>query len=230
MSICAKCGLVNTPDSKYCKQCGTPLAEDQGSVQPLRPQGEFDRKIEDTGRRIGDDFRDAGEQLGSDMDRRGKELRFWWDRKLGIFAPVLGALFGIIVFIVAIFIVGMIGAVSDHPTFWNDLADFMEQYYWLFFALIFYGAFQGYFHFKYHSTFKWINPIMNGVGFVAWSWILAQVLHIGAVNSDHPRLYDLSDFIEDMLLLIFFLVVIVGYMIVFFGLVSPANWDKEGGA
>jgi len=227
MSVCAKCGLDNTPDSKFCRRCGDPLAVDQDPVQPLPPPSEFGRKMEDIDKRIGDDFREAGEQLGRDMDRRGKELRFWWDRKLGIFAPVIGALFGVILFISAIFVVGMIGAVSDHPAFWNDLADFMEQYYWLFFALIFCGAFQGYFHFKYHSPFKWINPIVSGVGFVAWSWILAQVLHIAAINSDHPRLDDLSDFIEDMLLVIFFLVVIVGYMIVFFGLVSPANWDKE---
>lgn len=230
MMTCGKCGAENEPDSKICKGCGSPIESGPSSVAaPVPPpvSGDFGREMKDIGRRIGEDFKRAGERFGRDMEKRGNEFGVWWDRSLGIFSPLVVALFGIIGFLVAMLVVGAIARVSDNPTFWNDLVDFLEAYWWLFFALAFYAAFQSYFMRRYRETFKWINPVVNGFGCVVWFWIFAQVLHLVAVDSDHPRAGDLSDFIVTMLPVIFILVVIGGYLFVFFRMVSSSNWDKE---
>jgi hypothetical protein len=230
MVTCGKCSVENDPDSKFCKSCGSPIGSGpSAAAAPIPPpaSGDFGREMEDIGRRIGEDFKRAGERFGRDMEKRGNEFGVWWDRSLGIFAPLVIALFGIIGFLVAVLVVGAIAKVSDAPAFWNDLLDFLESYWWLFFALSFYAAFQSYFVRRYRDTFKWINPIVNGIGFVAWFWVFAQVLHFVAVDTDRPRAGDLSDFIVDMLPVIFILVVVAGYLFVFFRMVSPSNWDKE---
>jgi hypothetical protein len=230
MVTCSKCGVENDPDSKFCKSCGSPIGLGQvppgGFVGPP-PSGDFNREMEDFGRRMGEDFKRAGERFGRDMGTRGSEFGVWWDRSLGIFAPVAIALFGIIGFLVAVLVVGGIAQVSDTPAFWNDLVDFMESYWWLFFALAFYAAFQSYLMRRYRETFRWINPVMHGIGFVAWFWIFAQILHLVAVDTDHVRAGDLSNFIKAMLPVLFILVVIVSYAFVFFRMVSPSNWDSD---
>lgn len=227
--ICRNCGVDNSSDSLYCKGCGSPMGPEPASAQPQMPPPpkDFGQEMADVGKRFGENLKSAGEEFGREMGKSGNEFRFWWDYSFGILAPVVGAAILMIVFFGAILVVGSIGEVSDHPAFWHDLAQFMEDYFWLFFALIFLGSFQGYFHRRYRQTFKWINPIVSGIGFVAWLWIFAQVIHFAAIDADHPKLQSLSNFVVDVLPVVFILVVVVGYLIVFFGLVSPANWDRK---
>jgi hypothetical protein len=229
MTKCAACGTENDADSKFCKSCRAAVASSGPEVQPPSPppQGEFERNMAEMGRRIGEDFRIAGERFGKEMGRRGSEFGQWWDRSLGIFSPVIIGMFGVVGFFIAILIAGAISTISDHPAFWNDLVAFLENYWWLFIGLAFFSAFQGYFMRRYRWPFMWINPLLNGIGFVAGFWILAQVLHLLAVDGDYPKLEDLSDFIEDVLIVIFFLVVFFGYLLAFFRSVSPSNWDKK---
>jgi hypothetical protein len=230
MTKCGACGTENDADSNFCKSCGAAVVTSQPAEEPSSPpppQGEFERNMAEMGKRIGEDFRRAGERFGQEMGRRGSEFGRWWDHTLGIFSPVIIGMFGVVGFFIVILFAGAISTISDHPAFWDDLVAFLERYWWLFIGLAFFSAFQGYFMRRYRWTFMWINPLLNGVGFVACFWILAQVLQLLSVDADHPRLGDLSDFIEDMLIVIFFLVVFFGYLLAFFRSVSPSNWDKR---
>ncbi len=69
--------------------------------------------------------------------------------------------------------------------------------------------------------------MLNGIGSVAWFWIFAQVLQMFAVDDHHPKLGDLAEFAEDMLLVIFILVVVLSYLFAFWRAASPANWDRD---
>lgn len=229
MVACGKCGLENDPDSKHCKSCGTAIGTAQSGPTPptTPPPSGFAKEMSEIGRRIGDNVGKAGEKFGHDMERRGNEFGVWWDKSLGIFAPLVVALFGVVGYLVMLLIVGAIAEVSDRPLFWDDLMEFLESYWWLFFILAFYMAFQSYLMRRYRSVFMWINPVISGFGSVAWFWILAQVLHMAEVDRGHTRLGGLGDFIEDVYIVIFVLVVIGGYLFAFFRSVSPSNWDKK---
>jgi len=229
MVACGKCGVENDSDSKYCKSCGVAIGTTQsGQVAPTPPPPEgFAKEMSDIGKRIGDNAEKAGERFGKEMERRGSEFGAWWDKSLGIFAPLVIGLFGVIGYLVVILVVGVIAEVSDRPLFWNDLSDFLESYWWLFFILAFYMAFRDYLMRRYRSVFMWINPVISGFGFVAWFWILAQVLLLASTDRGHTRLGDLGEFIEDMYIVIFVLVVVGGYLFAFFRSASPSNWDKK---
>jgi hypothetical protein len=229
MVVCGKCGAENVPESKSCKSCGatlTPISSGPAAT-PSPPPGGVAKEMSDIGQRIGQDVGRAGEKFGKEMERRGSEFGMWWEKSLGNFSPLIIGLFGIIGFLVVILVVGAIAEVSDRPAFWNDLLDFLETYWWLFFLLSFYGAFQGYLLRKYRPVFMWINPVIAGLGFVVWFWILAQILHFAANDRGHTNLGDLGEFIEDMYIVIFVLVVIGGFLFAFFRSVSPSNWDKK---
>ena len=228
MVACGKCGAENESDSKQCKSCGSTLEPaPSGASAPTPPPGTFVREVSDIGARIGKDVGRAGEKFGKEMEKRGTEFGAWWDKSLGIFSPIIVALFAIIGFLVAILVIRVIAEVSDRPAFWSDLLDFLETYWWLFFILAFYGALQSYLMRRYRPVFIWINPLVTGVGCVVWLWILAQVLHMAEVDRGHTNLGDLGDFIEEVLLIIFVLVVVGGYLLAFIRSASPANWDKK---
>jgi hypothetical protein len=206
--ICARCGTENSPDSRYCKSCGSPLVDEPhpSSVgQPKTPTDQFSR----------------GPWTAGSMYELG------WVRTLGLVAPIIVAVIMMAAFLLAIFLVGVISSASDHPAFWNDLADFMADYFWLFFGLIAIGSFQGFLMHFHRQTFKWVNPFVSAIAVVAWLWILAQVLHLAAVDTSHPGLNTLSDLAVLVLPAVFVLAVIVGYMFVWFSLVSPSNWDNK---
>lgn len=155
-----------------------------------------------------------------------KDLSRWWDETLGIMSPILFGVFGVVLIVLALFLADVIAERSDQPQFWRELIDFGRDNFLLLVGLMFLGSFQAYFYRRYHSIFKWINPFVIGVVVVAWAWVLAQVLIIAGRNSEHPGFGDAGELLESLLLVVFVLAVITGYAIVWFGLVSPANWDK----
>ncbi len=206
--ICPRCGVENSPDSKYCKSCGNPIADEPG----LRPDAPF---------------KSFADRFGREPWTGGGSFSSGWVRTLGLVAPLIVAMSLMVAFVLALFVVGMIASASDHPAFWNDLADFMADYFWLFLGLIALGAFQGFFMYVYRPTFKWVNPIVSAIAVVGWLWILAQVLHLAAADASHPGLDTLSSLTVLVLPAVFVLAVIMGYMFVWFSLVSPSNWDKK---
>jgi hypothetical protein len=185
MAVCRDCGTDNAPGSEECKACGAKL------VPPST--GSFARDMSDIGKRIGQDFEKAGEKFGKEMERRGSEFGAWWDRSLGIFSPLIVALFGIIGFLCCMLVVSALAEASDRPAFWNDLLDFLESYWWLFFLL----------------------------------WILAQVLHMAEVDRGHTTLGDLGEFIEDVLVIVFAIVLIGGYLVVLLRSSAQSSWGMK---
>jgi len=231
MAPCGSCGRENGPDAKFCENCGTRL----GSPLPPPPAapGTLGDEIERASKKMGEAFGQMGKTWGEEAGKSGQKLGAWWDHTLGIAAPVAAGAIGVVVLLFVIIGMGMIASVSEHETFWNDLVSFVEHYLWLFVGLIFLNSFSNYFHRRYRKTWRWVIPLPIAVGSVGWFWILAQVLEIAQVDLGHPRLGDLAEVIEILLPVLFILVLILGYLMVFWITIGergdePPRYGKYG--
>lgn len=213
MAVCGYCGRENGVDARFCEDCGAQLTFPiPPSPVPPRPYGEEKGA---TGRKMGDAFGQMGRTWGAETGWAGHKFGDWWDRTLGFAAPLVSGFVGVVVLLLAIVTMGIIASLSEHEIFWNDLVSFVERNLWLLVGLIFLNSFSNYFHRRYRKTWRWVVPIPIAVGSLGSFWILAQALEIAAADMGHPRLDDLANIIELMLPVIFVLVIVVGYLMVF---------------
>lgn len=174
------------------------------------------KELGEAGRKMGEAFGRMGRTWGEEAGKAGKGLGSWWYGSLGIAAPFVLGLIGVVALLVGMVIIGAIATFSEHEDLWNDLISFVWQYFWVFVGLIFLNAFSNYFHRMYRRSWRWISPVATAVGSVASFWMLAQVLEIMDRDLGHPTLGNLSDLIELLLPAIFFLVIVFGYLLAFF--------------
>lgn len=221
MVVCSRCGADNTPDSKFCKYCGTPFGEAHAPSQPVVSPSpkDFAQGVSESGKRIGDEMGRMGERFGKDISE-------WWDTTLGILSPIVIGFFGVILILFGWFVTDVVASRSDAPQFWEELADFIVDNFLLLAGVMFVGAFHTYFYRRYRRTYRWIAPVVTAAIVTAWAWVLAQVLVLAGHHSEHPGFGDAGELLEALLVAILILGVIVGYAMVWFSLVSPANWDK----
>ena len=221
MVLCSRCGADNTLDSKFCRYCGTPVGDMQATPHqgaPAPPK-DFAQGIADAGKRLGDEMGPIGERFGRDIAN-------WWDSTLGILSPVVLGFFGVVLILFGLFVTDIIASRADSPQFWEGLGDFIVNNFLVLAGLMFLGAFHMYFYRRYRTTFRWLGPIVSAAIFTGWAWVFAQVLILAGRHSEHPGFGDAGRLIESLLILIFVFGVLVGYAILWFSLVSPANWDK----
>lgn len=213
MTRCGYCSHENGADARFCENCGAQLAFPIPPLPiPPRTRGE---EMGEAGRKMGETFGQMGKTWGEEMGRTGHRLEDRWDRTLGFTAPLVSGFIGVLVLLFAIITMGIIANLSEHEIFWNDLVSFVERNLWLFVGLIFINSFSNYFHRRYRKTWRWVIPVPIAVGSLGWFWIFAQVLEIAQADLGHPRLGDLANIIELMLPVIFVLVLVLGYLMVF---------------
>ncbi len=169
----------------------------------------------EAGRKMGEAFGQMGRTWGYEAGRTGHRFENWWDQTLGIAAPLVSGFIGVVILLFAIIALGIIATFSEHADFWNDLVSFVERNLWLFVGLIFLNSFSNYFHRRYRKTWMWVMPVTIAIGSLGGFWIFAQVLEIAAADLGHPRLGDLANIIEFMLPVIFVLMLVLGYLMVF---------------
>jgi hypothetical protein len=156
-----------------------------------------------------------GMTWGEELGRTGHKFENWWDQTLGFAAPLVSGFIGVAVLLFAIITMGIIATFSEHGDFWNDLVSFVEQNLWLFVGLIFLNSFSSYFHRRYRKAWRWVMPVWMAFGSLGWFWIFAQTLEIASRDLGHLTLADLANVIELLLPVIFALVLVIGYLMVF---------------
>jgi len=186
-----------------------------------------------TSRKMGDAFGQMGKTWREEMGKTGHGLEGWWDRTLGFAAPLVSGFIGVAVLLLAIITMGIIANLSEHEIFWNDLVSFVEHNLWVFMGLIFLNSFSNYFHRRDRKTWRWALPVTMAVGSLGGFWILAQVLEIARTDLEEPRLGDLANIVEFMLPALFVLVLIIGFLMVFWITIGergdePHRYGKSG--
>ena len=219
--ICSRCGADNTPDSLFCKYCGTPLGNVQAAPQPGAPPPPTDlsQRMAETGKELGDEIGRIGQRFGTG-------IAHWWYSTLGILSPIILGFIWVVMVHFALLITDMIASKSESPQFWKEVGNLIADDFLLLAGLMFAGSFHVYFYVKYRRIYRWIAPVSAAAMVTAWAWVLAQVLILAGLHSEHPGFGDAGELLETILIAIFVLGILVGYAMLWFSLVSPANWDK----
>lgn len=236
MVLCSRCGVENPDDSFFCRKCGAPIMVAQARAPPMpgppspptpgspSSPADFGQQMGQMGKRMGEAFGQMGQAFGREMEHEGKRFGDWWTGRLGILSPLVLGIIGVIVIVVLMLIAGGISTISDHRAFWQDLENFGFANILLLIGLVFLNSFSTDFHRRYRKQYRWIEPVVMGFGFVGWFWIFGEVLRIAGSDLVHPSLRELGAFIDVMLPVVFILVVILGYMFMFFREMWMRDW------
>ena len=220
---CTKCGMKNRFGDLYCLSCGSPIGRGSNASQDWqksarsKPIGQQVNTAEtkivtefgQTGNSIDGELRKAGEGFGEGLERTGKRASDWYDRTTGIFGPMISALFGLLLLVLAVLCIMIL---AEERGVWVDLTDFVLTYLPLFFMLGLLGSYSTYFSRKYHSRFKWAMPITAAVSITAAFWIVARIMAIIDQSLEIPYIGTIYPWIDLLLPVIFVLVVAVGYL------------------
>jgi len=185
-------------------------AQPAAGTTPQPEAKTFERQMEDLGKKIAA----TGQKVGEGAGKKGSEFERRWYGTLGILAPIIGGLIATVVFLIFFLVVGAVAPNSEHRAFWEQLRDFLENYFLLFVGLFFLSSFENYFTKVHRRTLIWATPVMAAFGLLAWAWILAQVLFIGARTLDRPGLKELGDIVQMLLPVIFVIVLLVVLIVV----------------
>ncbi len=230
MRRCGFCGHDNADDASFCESCGTQLIPPGPKPAPPR---DFGSAAGAAGKKAGEAVSQMGRTWGLEVERAGFGVQRWWDTSLGPFAPVVSGIIGVLVLLLLIVVFGAAISGSEHEDFWKDVLSFAEHNLWILIGLIFLGSFSDYFHRQFGKSWRWALPAVIALGMTGGFWVLAEIVRIYDADFGHPALGDLARLLELLLPVLFVLVLILGYLMVFWITIGergsePPRYGKYG--
>jgi hypothetical protein len=240
MLRCNLCGRQNVDDAKFCDGCGSPLVTGQkpeqtqtvGPIPPAPPVPPAPPP-EDVGERFGREMAAAGERFGREMARAGERFgrRFEdagrrWETRHGtrshLLGPIIGALiaWGLLILV----ILGIQAArTAGGDTAYPNLGDYLGGRVLLFFGLLLLFGYVNYLHRKFHKQAVWVLPVSVAAGITIFSWLAAGALSALAIDTGRQDIADAASVGQTLLVVIFVVIVALGYLIVFTG----SGWFRK---
>jgi len=156
------------------------------------------------------------ERGGADRGNSGGYEK-WWYGTFGIAAPLISSLVGLLFLAILILLLEYFGAQTGIG-FVNDIGSFLKDYITLFFALMVFFSYTTYFSRFYHRDFVWVMPVISAFGITITIWIIVEMFAI-MNNYWEVSFFDsiIQFFTNDVLLAIFTLVMVLGYVFLYAG-------------
>lgn len=168
------------------------------------------KKIEQSVKKFGEETQDFGKNIEKITKKTSNCVEGWYNRKFGIFGPLLSSFIGLIV--IRLVIEGLKIGAKDNPIL-ADVGDALFSNLLLLFVVILISSYSEYLSKKYRS-FRWINPISIAVVVVIIFLVLENIVSIvGNAAGETYLVKATSDWINKYLLMIYILVLLTGYLI-----------------
>jgi hypothetical protein len=221
MAQCPKCGSKNDSDAVFCTHCRTPLKTAAVRSSLEKQTKKFAKDMEQMGRKTGDamarsakqmqqESKEMGRRVEQRIDQVTKHTESWYDRRFGIFGPLISSFVGLIVLRVAIEVMKISG--TDVQMF-SDLSSILLTYLFLVFCLLLLSSYTTYFSKKYQVC-RWISPFSAAVVIVGFSWIVVRILsYVGSRHHELSSFVNVASTTERYLPTIFVFILIVGYLV-----------------
>ena len=220
MVRCANCGAENREGAKFCDQC---MAMLESAAVPAAESGasesqSFQVGMEDMGKRMGQDMQKLSTDFTTGTQKIGKDFSNWYDTRFGLVGPIISALVGILILVLALVILAVLS--GEHP-FWVHLRDFVILFLPLFIALSVFDRYADYFRRKRVKRYRVIDPGLTGIAIVAWFWIGIQVLLMMGEDMGWNSVEDFASSLEDIFLVVALLVVAIGVLLSLQRMIAP---------
>lgn len=179
----------------------------------------FEERAED----FGEEVSRIGERFGREAEIHGKRFEKKAHSTLGFIWPLISSILGIIVFVIAIWLLGFVAEKTGIGLL-PGIRQFLLANLGLFFTLFIVFGYAEYFSKEYRKAYRPLSPIVKALGAAVVVWIVASIIIISGASIELPFIQDIAVYALGKLFWIFAFFAIVGYLVL---LVSKQSGKKE---
>lgn len=152
----------------------------------------------------------AGERLGRKMEREYRDK--WFHRTFGIVGPLISSIFGLVLFALFVWLIGFLNVTIASP-FLTSVQTFLSNNIGLFFLMFLFFSYTSYFSRRNPRSYVPFSPLAAAVGVAIGFWLAQNALAIVGTYAGVSALFNAAFVIEMLTYPIFFLVLLVGYLV-----------------
>ena len=171
----------------------------------------LEKRFDDFGKEVGA----LGNKLGRKMDCKDEEWDSWFHRSFGLVGPLISSIFGILIFTLAIWAIGLVNSLAG-STFLVAMQRFMSTNIAEFFLIFMFFSYASYLSRSSPKGYDSVSPFFSAVGVTIGFWVIGEVLAIANVSIGIALLANVVTFINANLFWIFMALLVIGY--VFWGI------------
>jgi phage shock protein C len=170
-------------------------------------------QLEQNMEHFGKEVEALGDRVQKHVEERRKIREGWYHRTFGFVGPFISAVFGMIVFFIAIWLIGVINMPIGN-VFMSDLSDFLLNSTGLFFLAFLLFSYSSYFSRYYPRIYMPFSPVVIAAAITFALWLVAGSLNIANFFLVNPVIFDTVFWIGRLLPAIFGTAVLLGYIVV----------------
>ena len=157
---------------------------------------------------------DLGNKIGRRFEEKGESWDSWFHRTFGVVGPLISAVFGLLVFALVIWVMGI--ANFSGSVFLLSIRSFLMSNIGLFFLIFLFFSYASYFSKINRKAYAPFSPLVMAAGIGILLWIMG---HVFGLVGDYTGVLMLSmagQFLNGVVLFqIFFMVMLIGYVVYF---------------
>ena len=157
---------------------------------------------------FGEEVTVLGKKAEQHIDRKGEEWDSWFHRTLGPVGPILSSIFGIIVLVFAVWVLGLVNFPVG-SSFVVAIQDFIMIYLGYFFLLFLLFSYTSYLSKASPVAYRAVSPFSTAIGVVFVLWIVIQALYITPVAMLAPVISVVEGFLPHL----FIIILVIGYIV-----------------
>jgi phage shock protein C len=187
----------------------------RGAAKKTKAEDSLERRMEDFGKEVGqlgEHFGKRMERFGREMEHHGRKADSWGMRTFGPAGPFLSSVFGTLMLSLCVLLLSLLGTAVGSG-FLYSVHTFLLANMGVFFLFFLFFSYSSYFSKASPRAFSPFSPIFKAIGAVIGFWLFAQALKLANISMGLDALHTLSLLVEVNLLTIFWIVALVGYLI-----------------
>lgn len=180
-----------------------------------KPSQKVDHDLEKGAEQFAEEMGKMGERFGSHSERKGKDMESWSHRTFGVVGPLLSSVFGVIVLALFLWVLNMINIPLGVGLLQNIHAFLAVHIGWFFLLFIFF-SYTSYMSKASPYVYRPLSPIVSAAGITVAVWVMASAVRVVNISIGSGTLTSISAFLEGSLGVIFYALIIIGYLILIF--------------
>ena len=170
-----------------------------------------EKRFEERAEDFGEEVSRMGERFGREAECFGKDAERKWHSAFGFFGPLIASIFGIIVFVICLWLLGFV-AVRGEISFLLAIKGFLFANLDLFFILFLFFNYAEYFSKAFRRAYLPFSPIVKAAGLAVAIWVLANIVIISQVSFLAPIKW-IAEFALARLFWIFAFFTVLDYLV-----------------
>jgi phage shock protein PspC (stress-responsive transcriptional regulator) len=194
--------------------------EEKVSKKSKRPKKDtLEKRIDD----FGEEVEELGDRFGRKAEKLSEEKRTWLHKTFGILGPLFSSILGLIFLAAFIWLLEAAYNITREAMILGIKA-FLSEHMGLIFALFLFFSYSSYFAWAYPRAYRPFSPVVTAASIYVGLWFALQVINVILSHENIEVLGLIAAPLEANLNMIFWAVLLVGYIFYFFG--GPGSSER----